>query len=53
MNAAALKVYREIRQKGTQRDVVSLMQTREELYDLLRYYEYEQKLDRLYPGRDE
>jgi methylisocitrate lyase len=53
MNAAALKVYREIRQKGTQRGVVSLMQTREDLYDLLRYYEYEKTLDRLYPGHDD
>jgi methylisocitrate lyase len=53
MNAASLKVYREIREKGTQRDVVGLMQTREELYDLLHYYEYEQKLDILYSKRDE
>jgi methylisocitrate lyase len=52
MNAAASKVYREIREKGTQRDVVGLMQSREELYDLLRYYEYEQRLDRLYPGHE-
>src|SRR5579863_9674051 len=32
MNAAALKVYETIRAEGTQRDVVSLMQSREELY---------------------
>lgn len=53
MNAAALKVYRTIRGRGTQKDVMEMMQSREELYDFLRYYEYEKKLDALYPeGRD-
>ena len=52
MNAAALKVYQAIREKGTQRDVVGTMQTREELYDFLGYYEYEKKLDRLF-GKEE
>jgi methylisocitrate lyase len=52
MNAAALRVYRAIREKGTQRDVVGIMQTREELYDFLGYYEYEEKLDRLF-GKEE
>ncbi len=50
MSAAALRVYRTIREKGTQKDVLQLMQTREELYDLLHYLEYERKLDQLYPG---
>jgi methylisocitrate lyase len=50
MNAAALRVYRTIREKGTQRDVLESMQTREELYDLLNYHAYEQKPDRHYPG---
>ena len=45
MNAAALKVYEAIRGEGTQRSVVSLMQTRTELYEFLGYHEYEQKLD--------
>lgn len=53
MNAAAIKVYREIREKGTQRDIVGLMQTREELYDLLQYYEYERKLDLLHSKHDD
>src|SRR6516165_2980903 len=35
MNAAALKVYETIRSQGTQRDVVSMMQTRGELYRFL------------------
>ncbi len=48
MNAAALKVYRAIRHKGTQRDVVDIMQTREELYEFLNYYDYERKLDDLF-----
>ena len=37
MNAAALKVYRAIRAQGTQKKVVSLMQTRAELYEFLGY----------------
>ncbi len=48
MNAAALRVYKAIRTEGTQRNVLSLMQTREELYDYLGYYEYEKKLDQLF-----
>lgn len=48
MNKAALQVYSAIRQQGTQRDVVDLMQTREELYSYLGYHEYEQKLDELF-----
>ena len=51
MNAAAVEVYRAIRAEGTQKEVLDLMQTREELYALLHYYEYEQKLDRLYPKK--
>jgi methylisocitrate lyase len=47
MSAAALNVYRTIRQQGTQRDVVHNMQTRSELYEFLNYDEYEQKLDNL------
>ena len=37
MNAAALDVYRTLRKDGTQRRVVSRMQTRAELYELLGY----------------
>jgi len=48
MNAAALKVYRAIRSEGTQRNVVDLMQTRDELYKFLGYLEYEKKLDKLF-----
>ena len=37
MNAAALRVYRAIRERGTQRGVLRMMQTRAELYELLGY----------------
>ncbi|RRJ84865.1 methylisocitrate lyase [Aestuariirhabdus litorea] len=48
MNKAALAVYRNILEKGDQKDVVDLMQTRMELYDFLGYHDYEQKLDALF-----
>jgi methylisocitrate lyase len=48
MNAAALKVYHAIRTEGTQSNVLSLMQTRAELYEFLGYDAYEQKLDQLF-----
>jgi methylisocitrate lyase len=48
MSAAADQVYRTIRQEGTQSDVVSMMQTRAELYEVLGYHAYEQKLDQLF-----
>ncbi|MBX6765539.1 MAG: methylisocitrate lyase, partial [Rubrobacteraceae bacterium] len=53
MSAAALKVYRTIREEGTQKGVVGEMQTRSELYDFLGYEEYERELDRLFArGRE-
>jgi len=51
MNAAALKVYRTIREKGTQKEVLDIMQTREELYGFLDYHAYEQKIDALFASR--
>jgi methylisocitrate lyase len=48
MSAAALSVYRAIREQGTQNEVVEQMQTREELYQILGYHAYEQKLDELF-----
>ncbi len=48
MSRAALEVYGAIRGAGTQREVVALMQTREELYQTLGYHDYEQKLDSLF-----
>ena len=48
MSLAALNVYKEIRAKGTQRDVVATMQTRDQLYEFLGYHAFEQKLDELF-----
>src|SRR5207248_10324201 len=48
MNKAALKVYEEIRKKGTQKGAIGEMQTREELYDIINYHSYEKKLDELF-----
>ena len=48
MNKAALNVYETLRKKGTQKDAVPQMQTREELYDFLGYHDYEKKLDELF-----
>ena len=48
MNQAAVKVYEAIRQQGTQKDVIDAMQTRTELYEVLGYHDYEQKLDALF-----
>jgi methylisocitrate lyase len=50
MNAAALNVYQTIRSTGTQRAVIPSMQTRNDMYDFLDYYAYEQKLDELFKG---
>ncbi len=48
MNAAALKVYETIRVEGTQRNVISIMQSRADLYRYLDYHAYESKLDELF-----
>jgi methylisocitrate lyase len=48
MNKAALAVYQAVRKDGSQKQVVDLMQTREELYDFLGYYRFENKLDELF-----
>ena len=48
MNKAALKVYETVRKKGTQKDTLADMQTRDELYDFLGYHAYEKKLDDLF-----
>lgn len=48
MSAAALTVYETIRRDGTQQAVVETMQSRTELYDVLGYRAYEDKLDALF-----
>jgi methylisocitrate lyase len=48
MSRAALGVYGAIRRDGTQKSVIDSMQTRAELYEVLGYHEYEQKIDALF-----
>ena len=46
MNKAAELVYKTIRNEGTQKNVVEHMQTRDELYQAIDYYKYEEALDK-------
>ena len=46
MNKAASNVYQTIKQSGTQKELLDKMQTRDELYQSINYYEYEKSLDR-------
>ncbi|EOO7248260.1 methylisocitrate lyase [Escherichia coli] len=48
MNLAAEHVYNVLRQEGTQKSVIDTMQTRNELYESINYYHYEEKLDDLF-----
>jgi len=48
MSAAALRVYQALRRDGTQKGVLELMQSRDELYEFLDYHAYERKLDELF-----
>jgi methylisocitrate lyase len=48
MSQIATRVYETIRMEGTQKEVVGKMQTRAELYDVLNYYSFEDKLDQLF-----
>lgn len=45
MNAAAVAVYQTIRKEGSQKKVVDMMQTRDELYEHLNYKKYEKQID--------
>jgi methylisocitrate lyase len=47
MSAAALQAYETLRREGTQQGLIDRMQTREELYRILGYHEYERRRDRL------
>lgn len=48
MSRAAEAVYAAIRADGTQQAMLSQMQSRDELYEILGYLEYERKLDELF-----
>jgi methylisocitrate lyase len=48
MNKAAEQTYAAIRTQGTQQGMLGAMQTREELYTVLDYHSYEQRMDELF-----
>jgi len=51
MSKAAENVYATLRRDGTQKSLIEGMQTRDELYEVLGYHEYEDKLDQLFAGK--
>jgi methylisocitrate lyase len=54
MNKAAQTVYQTLRNDGTQAKLVPMMQTRQELYDSIGYWAFENKLDELFAkGKDQ
>ncbi|HWV71543.1 MAG TPA: methylisocitrate lyase [Pseudosphingobacterium sp.] len=52
-NKAALQVYQHLLTDGTQKAVIESMQTRQELYESINYYAYEEKLDALYAKKNQ
>lgn len=52
MSQAALLVYQSIQEAGTQKSMLEKMQTRQELYDVLGYLNYERKLDQFMEDND-
>ncbi len=52
MSYAALNVYDSILEQGTQQKMLDHMQTRDDLYQILRYGDYEKKLDQLMETKD-
>jgi len=48
MNKAAEAVYTAVRRDGTQKNVIDMMQTRDELYDRINYHAFEGALDKLF-----
>jgi methylisocitrate lyase len=53
MSAAAVEVYQSLRAGRAQRDLLPRMQAREQLYEVLGYHAYEQKLDALFADERE
>lgn len=51
MNKAAEAVYTAIRRDGTQKNVIDIMQTREELYERINYHAFEKSLDSLFAAK--
>ncbi len=52
MSAAAQRVYKELRAEGTQKNLLDTIETRAELYEVLRYLEYERQFDDLSAGKE-
>ena len=53
MSLAALQVFKVIREQGTQSSMLAQMQTRSDLYEMLDYLSYEQKLNELFTQKEE
>ena len=53
MNKGAVNVYEALLNDGHQRNVIDIMQTRDELYEFLDYHSYEEKLDALFAQKKE
>jgi methylisocitrate lyase len=53
MSQIATRVYETIRTEGTQKEIVGEMQTKAELYEVLNYYSFEDKLDQLFSSDKE
>jgi methylisocitrate lyase len=52
MNKAAMNFYETVRRDGHQKNLIAAMQTREDMYDVLGYHDYERKLDELFSKED-
>ncbi len=52
MNAAALNVYKILRKEGSQKNILTTMQSRDELYKFLDYEKYEKQLDQLFAEKN-
>lgn len=52
MNKSAERVFETIRRDGTQKGVIADMQTREELYERINYYEFEKALDQFQSNKE-
>lgn len=52
MNKAAENTYATIRKNGGQQAAIDSMQTREELYESINYYDYEKSLDKLFGKKE-
>lgn len=48
MNKGAESYYKAVLKDGHQRNVIDILQTRDELYNYLNYHDYEDKLDQLF-----